>query len=143
VLASAPPICRALCRVQTAQAKHLHVLPTAEVLCQDELVCLVYLLLQPAKATRVLRLRRALPWLRAVVADLACPFHAPPVMAIRLTRALLWVLVPCDRLCRVGQVYPLDRAPRPPGLFPDPVPGCPLRALQHELAAEHFLDFQL
>jgi len=65
------------------------------------------------------------------------------LMAIRLTRALLWPLVPCDRLCRVDQVYPLERAPRPPGLFPDRVLGCPLRAPQHELAAEHFLDFQL
>jgi hypothetical protein len=100
-------------------------------------------LLRLAKATHVLRLRRAVPWLRAVVADLACPFHAHPVMAIRLTRALPWLLVPCDRLCRVDQVYPLDRAPHPPGLFPDPVPGCPLRARQHELAAEHSLDFRL
>ena len=89
--------------------------PTAEVLGRDDLVRLVYLLLQPAKATRVLRVRRA----------------------------LLWLLVPCDRLCRVGQVYPLDRALRPLGLFPDPVPGCPLRARQHELAAEYSLDFRL
>jgi len=104
VLASARPVCRALCRVQTAQAKHLHVVLTTEVLRRDELVRL---------------------------------------MAIRLTRALLWLLVPYDRLCRVDQVYRLDRAPRQRGLFPDPVPGCPLHARQHELAAEHFLDFQL
>jgi len=104
VRVSARPVCRVLCCVQTAQAKHLHAVPTAEVLCRDELVRL---------------------------------------MAIGLTRALLWLLVPCDRLCRVGQVYSLDRARRPPGLFPDPVAGCPLLARQHELAAEHSLDFQL
>src|SRR5262245_11151166 len=115
VLASARLVCRALCHVQTAQAKHLHVVLTAEVLGRNELVRFVYLLLQPEKPTRVRRLRRA----------------------------GLWLLVPCDRLYRVDQVYPLDRAPRPPGLFSDPMPGCLLRARRRELAAEHFLDFQL
>ena len=98
-------------------------------------------LLQPAKATHVLRLLLARPLLRGVAERRACLFHAQPVM--RLTRAPLSHPALHDRLCRVDQVHPLDRAPRQRGLFPDPVPGCPLHARQHELAAEHFLDFQL
>ena len=129
-----------LCCALAKRAKHLHVVPTAEVLRRDDLVRLTYLL-QSAEAIRVARLLLAQPCLPALTPHPACLFHAQP--AIRLTRALLWLLVPCDRLCPGGRVYPLGRAPRRPGLFPDPVPGCPLRARQHELAAEHSLDFRL
>ena len=98
-------------------------------------------LLRLAKATHVLRLLLARPLLRGVAQRRACLFHAQPVM--RLTRAPLSHPALHDRLCRVDQVYPLDRAPRSLDLFPDPVAGCPLRARQHELAAEHSLDFRL
>jgi hypothetical protein len=64
---------------------------------------------------------------------------------IGLTRAPEWHQAVRDRLCLLAdRAYPRDRVPRlPPGLFPDPVAGCLLRARLHESAAEHFLDFQL
>ena len=101
-LASARLVCPDLCRVQTARAKDLRAVPTAVVLCPHELVRRVYRL-QRAKATPVLRLRRALPLLRAVAAHLAYLFHAQMVTANRLTRALLFHPAPRDPLCHADQ----------------------------------------
>jgi hypothetical protein len=64
------------------------------------------------------------------------PARVKHLRAVRMT-----ALSQRDEFAR--RAYPQDRAPRPPRLFPDPVPGCPLRARQHELAAEHSLDFRL
>jgi len=99
-------------------------------------------LLQLAKATHVLRLRPALLSLLAV-AERRVWLHAQPV--IGLTREPEWHQAVRYRLCLLaGRAYPQNRVPRLPlDLFPDPVAGCPLRARQHELAAEHSLDFQL
>jgi len=99
--------------------------------------------LQTAKATRVpRRLPRALPLLRAVGGRRACLFHAQMVTAKRLTRAPVLLPAPGDRLCRGGQAWPQARDPRPLELSLDLAPGCPPRARQHELAAEHSLDFR-
>ena len=98
-LARARLVCPGLCRLQTARARDLRAVPTAVVLCPHELVYRVYRL-QAAKATRVLRLRRALPLLRAVAARPACLFRAQMVTAKRLTRAPVLLLAPRDRLCR-------------------------------------------
>ena len=101
-LASARLVCPGLCRVQTARARDLRAVPAAVVLCPHELVRRVYRL--PAvKATRVLRLRRALPLLRAVAAHLACLFRVQMVTAKRLTRAPVLLLAPRDRLCCGGR----------------------------------------
>jgi len=98
-------------------------------------------LLRLAKATHVLRLPPALLSLLAV-AERWVWLHVQPV--IGLTRVPVLHPALRDRLCHhVDLAYPPDPAPRPLDLFPDPVPGCPLRARQHELAAEHSLDFQL
>jgi len=75
-------------RVRAPRAKHLHVVPTAAVLCPCDLVRPVYRA-GTSEGTHVLRLHRALPLLRAADAHLVCLFHAQPPMAIRLTRALL------------------------------------------------------
>ncbi|PYI73227.1 MAG: hypothetical protein DMF08_04115 [Verrucomicrobia bacterium] len=91
----------ALCHVQTAKAKRLHALPMAAVLCRHD-VRLV-LLLRMAKATRVLCLRRALPWPRAANGCRACLLRVQPVMANRLTRAAVLHPEARDRLCRAGQ----------------------------------------
>ena len=91
-----------LCRVQTARARDLRAVPTAGLLRPHELVRRVYRL-QTAKATRVLRLPRALPLLRVVAARRACLFHAQMVTANRLTRAPVLHPGPRDRLCRAVQ----------------------------------------
>jgi hypothetical protein len=113
----------------------------AEALCRDDFVRRVYRL-QAVKATRVLRLRRALPLLRVVVARPACLFRAQMVTANRLTRAPVLFAAPRGRLYRAGQAYLPARDPRRLDLSRAAVPGCPLRARPHELAAEHSLDFR-
>ncbi|HEU0039396.1 MAG TPA: hypothetical protein VFR76_08990 [Verrucomicrobiae bacterium] len=140
-LASARLVCPGLCRVQTARAKDLRAVPAAVVLCLHELVRRVYRL-QAVQATRVLRLRRALPLLRAVAARPACLFRVQMGTAKRLTRAPVLLPARCDRLCHADQAYLPARDPRPLDLSREPAPGCPLRAPQHELAAEHSLDFR-
>ncbi len=64
-------------------------------------------------------------------------------MANRLTRALLFHPAPHDPLCRADLVYLPAPDSRPLDLSLEPAPGYPPRARQHELAAEHFLDFRL
>ena len=130
-----------LYRVQAVTVKHLRAVRMAEVSRPDELVRRVDLL-RSAKATRVLRLVPALRLFRAVVARRVCLLHAQP--EIGLTRAPVSHLGLRDRLCRLAdQAYLPARAPRPQDLFQQPAPGCPPRARQHELAAEHSLDFRL
>ena len=131
-----------LCRVQPVRVKHLRAVRMAAVSQRDEFARRADLL-QLAKATHVLRLRPALLSLLAVAERRVCLLHAQPV--IGLTREPEWHQAVRDRPCLpVDQAHPLDRAPRLPlDLFPDPVVGCPLRARQHELAAEHSLDFRL
>ena len=89
-----------LCRDLAARARDLHAAPMAGLSRRDELVRLVCLL-QPAKATRVLRLARALPLLRAVAARLACLFHAQLVTAARLTRGPVSHPALPDLLCHL------------------------------------------
>ena len=131
-----------LCRVLAARVRDLRAVRLDGVQHRDELVRLVFLL-GPAKATRVLRLPEALPSLRGVAARRACLFHAQPVTANRLTRALLLHPGPHDQLCRLEEAYLPDRDLRPLDLSLEPEPGYPPRARQHELAAEYSLDFQL
>ena len=140
-LASARLVYPGLCRVQTVRARDLRAVPTAVVLYPHELVRRVYRL-QAVKATRVPRLRRALPLLRVVAALPVCLFRVQMVTAKRLTRALLSHPGARDRLCRGGRAELQARDPRPLDLFPEPAPGCPPRARQRELAAEHSLDFR-
>jgi len=109
---------------------------------RDELVRLVYLL-PPGKAPCVLRLPRALPLLRVVAVRRVCPFRAQQLMAKRLTRAPVLHPEPRDLLCRAVQASPPDRDLHPLDLSLEPAPSCPPRARQHELAAEHSLDFRL
>src|SRR5262249_52816713 len=82
-------------------------------------------------------LRLVLASARLVCRALCRVVHAQPV--IGLTRAPEWHQAVCDRLCLLAdRAYPQDCVPRLPlDLFPGPVAGCPLRARQHELAAEH------
>jgi hypothetical protein len=67
-----------------------------------DVVRLVYLL-QQAAAIRALRLPQGLPLRRAVPAHRVCLYHARTVKQMRLTRALLYLPVPHDRLCRADQ----------------------------------------
>ena len=101
-LASARLVYPGLCRVQKAMAKDLRAVPMAVGLCPHEFVRRFYRL-QTAKATRVLRLRPALPLLRAVAARPACLFRAQMVTAKRLTRAPVLLAAPRDRLCHADQ----------------------------------------
>ena len=101
-------VCLGLCCVRAPTAKRLHAVPMAELSRLDAVVhhVLVFLLqmakairvprlpvvhrlsrLQTAKATRALRLRRALPSLRAVAGTPVCLFRVQMVTAKRLTRA--------------------------------------------------------
>lgn len=67
-----------------------------------DVVRLVYLL-QQAAAIRALRLPQGLPLRRAVPAHRVCLYHAQTARQMRLTRALLYLRVPHDRLCPVQQ----------------------------------------
>ena len=91
-----------LCRVQGVRAKHLHAVPMAGPSRPDELVRLAWLL-PPAKATHVPRLREAMLSRRPVDGRQACLCRAQPVMAIRLTRALVWPPVPRDQFYLADQ----------------------------------------
>ena len=134
---------RRLRGVQTARAKDLPAVPTAGLSHQDELVRRAHRL-QTAKAVCVLRLPRALPLLPVVAARQAYLSHAQPVVtANRLTRAPVLHPGPYHRLCRAIPACPPDRDLLPLDLSLEPVPGCPPRARQRELAAEHSLDFRL
>ena len=142
-LARARLVYPGLCRVQTVRARDFRAVPTAVVLCPHELARRVYRF-QAVKATRVPRLRRALPLLRVVAARPACLFRAQMVTAKRLTMAPVLHPGPGsrDHLCRAGQAYLQARDPRPLDSSLEPAPGCPPRAQQHELVAEHSLDFR-
>lgn len=117
--------------VLAARVKYLPAVLLAELSRRDELVRLVYHP-QMVKATRVLRLPRALPLLRAVDARQAC-----------LTRAPLLPRDPHDPLCHPQEAHLPDRALRLLDSFLGLAPGCPPREPQHELVAECSLDFQL
>jgi hypothetical protein len=98
-------------RVQIVRVKHLRAVRMAAVSQRDEFARRADLL-RLAKATRVLRLRRARPLLRGVAERRACLFHAQPVM--RLTRAPLSHPALHDRLCqRADQAYRPIRGLRP------------------------------
>ena len=140
-LARARLVYPGLCRVQTVRARDFRAVPTAVVLCPHELARRVYRF-QAVKATRVPRLGRALPLLRVVAAHPACLFRAQPATANRLTRAPVLHPEPRDLLCRAVQASPPERDLHPLDLSLEPAPGCPPRARQHELAAEHSLDFR-
>ena len=98
--------------------------------------------LQTAEATHVLRLR-ALPLLRAADPHRVFFFHAQLLLAIRLTRALLWPLERRDRFCRAGQARLQDRPPRLMKLCHRPVPGCLPHVRRRESAVERSWDFRL
>src|SRR4029077_19196317 len=135
-------VCPGLCRVQTARAIDLRAVPMAVVLCPHELVRRVDRP-QTAKATRVLRLPRALLLRRVVAARPAWLSPARPVTANRLMRVPVLHREPRDRLCRAVQAWPPDRYLRPLDLSLEPSPDCHPRARRRELAAEHLLDFRL
>ena len=129
-------------RVQMATAKDLHAVQMAELSRQGDLVRPAWRL-QRAKATGVLRLRRALPSLPVVPAHRAFLFHAQQAPANRLTRAAALHRGPHDRLCRPLQAHPRGRAPRPADSFLDPAPDCLPRARRHASAAERSSGFRL